>query len=70
MSHLRLTLSQIATSIAGIIILASVAGTILYNFLNGHSLPISRSSKALALACNSQSQNDNKIYFVSCGGTF
>ena len=69
MSHLRLTLSQIATGLAGIIILASVAGTMLYNFLSGHSLSVSQSSKTLALACTSQ-QDENKIYFVSCGGTF
>lgn len=69
MFRLKLNFTYIAMLIAGIIVLTSLAGSLVYRLLSGNSISINSNQGVLASACTPEQKSD-KIYFVSCGGTF
>lgn len=69
MERVRLSPTALASVAAVFIVFASVTSAYIVKWFSAHSLATKSTSGTMASACTQTPQNE-KVYFVSCGGTF
>lgn len=69
MERVRLSPTALASVVAAVIVFASVTSAYVVKFFSSQHMTAKSKSGSIASACTQTPQSE-KIYFVSCGGTF